>query len=93
MQQVRSLAVIIGEEALSSVDRAYLAFGEAFERNLWPSAPVARHMNETLDLGWVALAHLPSQELARVTSEIQAHFRGKFDHHDGKATADAADAQ
>ena len=95
VQMVRSLAAIIGAETLSSVDRAYLAFGEAFERQFVAQrADCGRGIDETLDLGWAALDQLPSQELTRVTfAEMQAHFHGKLDHHDGKAFADAADTQ
>ena len=76
VQQVRSLAAIIGEDALSSVDRAYLAFGQAFETQFVAQrADGGRTIGETLDLGWAALAHLPGQELTRVTAaEIRDSF-------------------
>lgn len=95
VQQVRSLSAIIGDEALSSVDRAYLTFGVAFETVFVAQrADAGRTIAETLDQGWAALAHLPSHELTRVTAEeVHAHYRGKLDHPDGKADAHRADAQ
>jgi V/A-type H+-transporting ATPase subunit B len=83
VEQVRSLAAIIGDEALSSVDKMYLDFGQAFETRLvTQDATESRTIAETLDLGWDVLSQLPAQELARVDeAEIQAHFHGKHDHH------------
>ncbi len=83
VQEVRSLAAIIGEEALSTVDKAYLTFGQAFEeRFVAQGQEENRSIQETLDLGWDVLAHLPSSELTRVTpEEIRAHYRGKLDHN------------
>lgn len=85
VQQVQSLADIIGEEALSSVDKAYLTFGRAFESQFVAQrADEARAITQTLDLGWSVLAHLPSHELTRFTpAEIQAHYQGKLDHSYG----------
>jgi V/A-type H+-transporting ATPase subunit B len=85
VQDVRSLASIIGEEAISSVDRAYVDFGVAFEhRFLVQGHTDMRTMDETLDLGWEMLSLLPTKELTRVSQqEIQAHYTGKLDHHHG----------
>ena len=95
VQQVRSLSAIIGEEALSSVDRAYLTFGAAFETEfVGQRADARRTITVTLDQGWQALAALPSRELTRVTPEqIRTYYRGKLDHSDGEADASIADAQ
>lgn len=83
VQQVQSLAAIIGEEALSSVDRAYLQFGQAFEtRFVAQGVDEARSVTETLDLGWDVLGKLPAEELTRVSAaELAVHYKGKFDHH------------
>ncbi|MCZ7575299.1 MAG: V-type ATP synthase subunit B [Ardenticatenaceae bacterium] len=83
VQQVRALAVVIGEEELSSVDRAYLEFGLAFERRFVAQGPAEhRDVEATLDLGWEMLSLLPANELTRVSQEeIQAHYRGVLDGH------------
>ncbi len=95
VQQLRSLSAIIGEEALSSIDRAYLAFGKAFEaRFLTQGDGVRRTVAETLDLGWQVLSRLPAQDLTRVTSEeVRAFYRGKLDGQEGVTDAERADAQ
>lgn len=77
VQQLRALAVVIGEEELSSVDRAYLEFGQAFERRFVAQGPAEhRDIGETLDLGWEILSLLPASELTRVSQEeLRVHYR------------------
>jgi V/A-type H+-transporting ATPase subunit B len=78
VQQVESLAAIIGQEALSSVDAAYLAFGRAFEQSfIGQRNDEDRSIAETLDLAWSVLAHLPSSELTRLQSDqIKSRLAG-----------------
>ena len=80
-REVRSLATIMGEGALSTLDRAYLTFGDAFERDVLTQGEAeARTFAETLDLAWGALSHLPASELTRISQErIDAHHTGKLD--------------
>ena len=76
VQGVRSLASVIGEEELSSVDQRYLDFGRAFEREfVGQGVTENRSMEETLDLGWHVLSTLPAEELHRVTEEeLTQHY-------------------
>lgn len=76
VQSVRSLASVIGEEELSEIDRHYLEFGEHFEREfVGQGADEDRSVEETLDIGWKMLSHLPETELHRVTEEeISEHY-------------------
>jgi V/A-type H+-transporting ATPase subunit B len=77
VQDIRSLASVIGEEELASVDQDYLKFGRAFEQNfIGQSLTEDRSFEETLNLGWKMLALLPREELTRVTeTEIEQHYR------------------
>ncbi len=77
VRDVRSLASIIGEEELTEVDRAYLAFGEEFERRfVGQGGGEDRSMEETLERGWDVLSILPESELQRVTrEELREHYR------------------
>lgn len=78
VQEVRSLASVIGEEELTPVDRAYMEFGRAFEETyLGQGEYEDRIMEETLDMGWDVLAHLPREELTRVTDEEMALYYGE----------------
>ncbi len=76
VQELRSLAAVIGEDALSEIDRCYIAFGETFERRFLIQRPdEARSIDETLDLGWQALSLLPKEELTRVDErDIKARY-------------------
>jgi len=76
VQSVRSLASVIGEEELSEIDKHYLEFGEHFEREfVGQGADEDRTIEETLDIGWEVLSHLPETELLRVTEEeIKEHY-------------------
>ncbi|MGB9622427.1 MAG: ATP synthase subunit B [Candidatus Bathyarchaeia archaeon] len=66
-QELRSLAVIVGEESLSEVDRKYLRFAEAFERRFLAQGFYEnRSIEETLDLAWEILSILPETELTNI---------------------------
>lgn len=66
-QELRSLAVIVGEESLADVDRKYLRFGEAFERRFLSQGFYEnRSIEETLDIGWEILSMLPESELTNI---------------------------
>ena len=70
VQEIRSLVAVIGEEELATADRAYLAFGEAFEREFVNQRrDEARSIDETLDLGWRVASRLPREELTRMSEE------------------------
>ncbi len=79
VQEIRALASIIGEEELTDVDRRYLKFGEAFEREfLSQGSDEDRTIEETLDIGWKVLGYLPTSELTRVNeAEIKAHYQAR----------------
>ncbi|HSQ39761.1 MAG TPA: V-type ATP synthase subunit B [Anaerolineales bacterium] len=77
VQDIRSLASVIGEEELASVDQDYLKFGRAFEQTfIGQSLTENRSIEDTLNLGWQMLALLPREELTRVTeTEIEHYYR------------------
>jgi V/A-type H+-transporting ATPase subunit B len=77
VQEVRSLASVIGKEELSPIDQQYLTFGEAFEQEFVNQAPTDdRNIEQTLTIGWDLLSLLPQEELTRVTpDEIKQYYR------------------
>ncbi len=78
VKDVRSLALVIGEEELSTIDRRYLEFGDAFEqRFLTQGRHEDRSLDQSLDLGWAILSLLPPEELHRITAEEINKFYGK----------------
>lgn len=78
VKDVRNLASVIGEEELTPLDSQYLKFGNAFEREFVSQEQHDdRGIEETLELGWAALRHLPADELHRVTQEeIETYYEG-----------------
>lgn len=83
VQDVRSLASVIGEEELSTIDQQYLKFGRAFEQDLVNQQPTEnRTIEETLNIGWRLLSILPETELTRVSpDEIKQYYRDNHDAH------------
>lgn len=79
VNEVRSLAGVVGEDELSPSDKASLAFGEAFERTFLSQGPEEnREIGQSLDIGWELLSKLPIQELSRLTmEEIGEHIKKK----------------
>jgi V/A-type H+-transporting ATPase subunit B len=77
VQDVRSLAGVVGEEELSRADRLSLAFGRAFEeRFLQQGSDEDRDIAESLDMSWDILATLPRGDLTRVSmTEIKEHLK------------------
>lgn len=68
--EVRDLAVILGESALSELDLKYLKFAKEFEaRFITQGETEDRTIEETLDLGWDLMTILPKSELKRVKDE------------------------
>ncbi len=64
------LAVILGESALSEMDRKYAKFSEEFEKlYIAQGYDTDRTIEETLDIGWKLLSILPNSELKRIRPE------------------------
>ncbi len=73
--EARDLASVIGEDELSAVDKKYLEFGTAFEREfVAQGAAENRSMEETLDIGWKLLHILPKEELDRIDTKILERY-------------------
>jgi V/A-type H+-transporting ATPase subunit B len=69
-REARELMTILGEAALTSLDKKYVAFADEFEnRFLTQGYYENRTIEETLDLGWDLLKILPREELKRVSEE------------------------
>lgn len=74
----RALSAIVGEEALSAVDRIYLKIADQFESEFVNQRPDEdRTIDQSLDLGWKILGELPDSELKRLRPEFIAKYRPK----------------
>ncbi len=66
-KDAKELMVILGEAALTDVDKLYARFAEEFETRYVSQGYTAdRSIEETLDLGWELLRILPRSELKRI---------------------------
>jgi V/A-type H+-transporting ATPase subunit B len=89
VDEVRSLASVIGEEELSPGDQQYLHFGDAFEnRYLDQGEDENRSYEETLDLAWQVVSILPRSELSRLSDELlDTYYRSDVDER-GRPTSE-----
>ncbi len=66
-KDAKELSVILGEAALSDVDKLYAKFSDAFEKEYVSQGyETNRSIEETLALGWKLLKILPKNELKRI---------------------------
>jgi V/A-type H+-transporting ATPase subunit B len=71
----RDLVAVIGEEALSTRDKLYLNFADAFERRFISQGEYEnRDIEQTLDLGWDLLSMVPEVELKRIDPSTIAKY-------------------
>lgn len=69
-KELRELAVILGESALSESDQKFVQFAKEFEdKFIRQKSTENRSIEETLSIGWKLLAILPKEELKRVKDE------------------------
>jgi V/A-type H+-transporting ATPase subunit B len=78
-QELRALALIVGESSLTPTDLLYLRYGETFERKfLAQSYYENRDIWKTLDLAWEILSMLPESELTRIKEKhIKQYYKRK----------------
>ncbi|MDX9975958.1 MAG: V-type ATP synthase subunit B [FCB group bacterium] len=99
---VRRLMAIVGEDALTEIDKKYLAFANTYERQMLGQGFTRRSMADTFELGWKILGMLPKAELTRIKKEtVDAHYpvdaagevSGAEESGHGEAPAEAAALQ
>lgn len=77
-KQAKELAVVLGEAALSDVDKIYSRFAERFEQEyINQGFQTNRSIEETLDLGWELLSMLPRTELKRIKDDMLDDYLNK----------------
>jgi len=77
--ELRSLAAVVGEESLSSVDRKYLEFADVFERRfLSQGERENRSIEQTLEIAWDILSILPEEELTNIKEKHIKKYHPKY---------------
>ena len=72
---LKELAVILGESALSHTDKLYVEFTNRFEAEyINQGFYTNRTIEESLDLGWELLSILPKTELKRIKNDMIEEF-------------------
>ena len=76
-KDMRRLVAIVGEDALSDMDKKYLQFADLFEKKMIGQGEQPRNIEETLQLGWELLTLFPKSELSRIRREyIEKYWPG-----------------
>ncbi len=72
----KELAAILGEAALTDIDKLYAKFSDEFEKQYVSQGyETDRSIEETLNLGWELLSILPESELKRIkTTLIEKYY-------------------
>lgn len=79
-KDAKELMVILGESALTDIDKKYAAFADAFENEYVSQGyDNDRSIETTLDIGWKLLKLLPRSELKRISEEYLQEF---YDEHE-----------
>ena len=74
--RVRVLASVMGEEGLTEVDRAFLAFGDLFEARV-VAQETGRTLEDSMSVGWELLRTLPAAELTRLSrAQVERYLKG-----------------
>ena len=70
-KECKELMTILGEAALTDMDKLYAKFADAFDKEYVAQGyETDRSIEETLDLGWRLLEILPKSELKRIKPEL-----------------------
>ncbi len=77
-KEAKELMIILGEAALTDIDKLYAKFADAFEEEYVSQGyENDRSIEETLDIGWKLLSILPRSELKRIKDEYLDEYYGK----------------
>ncbi|NOQ38512.1 V-type ATP synthase subunit B [archaeon] len=78
-KKLEQLKSIIGEDALSDIDKRYLKFASSLEEQ-FISQKKRRSIKETLNLAWKLLMILPKEELTKIDKDMIEKYW--YDTHD-----------
>jgi len=77
-KEAKELMAVLGEAALSDIDKIYANFAEEFEQNYVSQGyETERDIESTMDIGWKLLSLLPKSELKRIDDKyIEKYYKG-----------------
>lgn len=83
-KEAKELSTILGEAALTEIDKKYAHFADEFEKKYVSQGfNTNRSINETLDIGWELLRLLPRNELKRIKDKFLDMYYNKSEGLNG----------
>lgn len=83
-KEAKELSTILGEAALTEIDKKYAHFADEFEKKyISQGFNTNRSINETLDIGWELLRLLPRNELKRIKDKFLDKYYDKSEGLNG----------
>lgn len=83
-KEAKELSTILGEAALTEIDKKYAHFADEFENKYVSQGfNTNRSINETLDIGWELLRLLPRNELKRIKDKFLDKYYDKSEGLNG----------
>lgn len=77
-KEAKELMVVLGEAALTDIDKLYAQFADEFEKvYVSQGYHTNRDIEETLQIGWKLLSILPRSELKRIKDSFLDEYYGK----------------
>ena len=77
-KDAKELMVVLGEAALTDIDKLYAKFADEFEKEYVSQGyNTNRSIEETLDIGWKLLRILPRSEPKRISDELLDEYYDK----------------
>lgn len=77
-KEAKELSIILGEAALTEIDKKYAHFADEFENKYVSQGfNTNRSINDTLDIGWELLRLLPRNELKRIKDKFLDKYYDK----------------
>jgi V/A-type H+-transporting ATPase subunit B len=77
-RDLRRLVAIVGEEALTELDKIYLKFADEFEKKFISQGDEDRSIERTLEIGWDLMSMLPEDELKRIKREYISKYHPSY---------------
>jgi len=78
-REVRELAIVLGESALTKADLIFVRFADEFEQKFVKQSEYEnRSIEETLDIGWRLLSIFPVGELKRIRPEYIEKYLSRY---------------
>lgn len=83
-KEAKELSTILGEAALTEIDKKYANFADEFENKYVSQGfNTNRSINDTLDIGWELLRLLPRNELKRIKDKFLDKYYDKSEGLNG----------